>query len=149
MAGEPGEVHRHGGIEKDVEHVAGRIARAGLETPQVGAPADQAFRGQESRGQLRIVPGRAHGHHHRPGVHADLERFLGGDRKARRVGYLPFGAGPRVCIGNHFALVEAQLILAAWAQRFHFRLAQPAPVALEPLMTLRPKGGVWVEPIAR
>lgn len=78
-----------------------------------------------------------------------LERFLGGDRKARRVGYLPFGAGPRVCIGNHFALVEAQLILAAWAQRFHFRLAQPAPVPLEPLMTLRPKGGVWVEPIAR
>lgn len=78
-----------------------------------------------------------------------LERFLGGDRKARRLGYLPFGAGPRVCIGNHFALVEAQLILAAWAQRFHFRLAQPAPVALEPLMTLRPKGGVWVEPIAR
>ena len=63
--------------------------------------------------------------------------------------YLPFGAGPRVCIGNHFALVEAQLILAAWAQRFRFRLAQPAPVALEPLMTLRPKGGVWVEPIAR
>ncbi len=78
-----------------------------------------------------------------------LERFLGGDRKARRLGYLPFGAGPRVCIGNHFALVEAQLILAAWAQRFHFRLSQPAPVALEPLMTLRPKGGVWVEPIAR
>jgi cytochrome P450 len=61
-----------------------------------------------------------------------LDRFLGGDRKARRLGYLPFGAGPRVCIGNHFALVEAQLILAAWAQRFHFRLAQPAPVALEP-----------------
>jgi cytochrome P450 len=78
-----------------------------------------------------------------------LDRFLGGDRKARRLGYLPFGAGPRVCIGNHFALVEAQLILAAWAQRFHFRLSQPAPVALEPLMTLRPKGGVWVEPIAR
>lgn len=76
-------------------------------------------------------------------------RFLGGDRRSRRPGYLPFGAGPRVCIGNHFALAEAQLILAAWAQRFHFRLAQPAPIALEPLLTLRPKGGVWVEPIAR
>lgn len=76
------------------------------------------------------------------------ERFLG-ERRARRPGYLPFGAGPRVCIGNHFALVEAQLILATYAQRFHFRLAQPAPIALEPLLTLRPKGGVWVEPIAR
>ncbi len=77
------------------------------------------------------------------------DRFLGADRRARRPGYLPFGAGPRVCIGNHFALAEAQLILATFAQRFHFRLAQPAPIALEPLMTLRPKGGVWVEPIAR
>ena len=77
------------------------------------------------------------------------DRFLPADRKNRRIGYLPFGAGPRVCIGNHFALAEAQLILATWAQRFHFRLAQPAPIALEPLMTLRPKGGVWVEPIAR
>jgi len=79
----------------------------------------------------------------------DPSRFLGGDRRTRRPGYLPFGAGPRVCIGNHFALAEAQLILATFAQRFHFRLAQPAPIALEPLLTLRPKGGVWVEPIAR
>jgi cytochrome P450 len=78
-----------------------------------------------------------------------LDRFLGGDRKARRPGYLPFGAGPRVCIGNHFALAEAQLILATFAQRYHYRLAQPAPIALEPLLTLRPKGGVWVEPIPR
>lgn len=77
------------------------------------------------------------------------ERFLDGDRKARRPGYLPFGAGPRVCIGNHFALAEAQLILATFAQRYHFRLAQAAPIELEPLMTLRPKGGVWVEPIPR
>ncbi|MEZ4403913.1 MAG: cytochrome P450 [Kofleriaceae bacterium] len=78
-----------------------------------------------------------------------LDRFLGADKKARRPGYLPFGAGPRVCIGNHFALVEAQLILAAWAQRFQFRLAQATPAVLEPLLTLRPKGGVWVEPIRR
>jgi cytochrome P450 len=78
-----------------------------------------------------------------------LDRFLGGDRKARRLGYLPFGAGPRVCIGNHFALTEAQLILATWAQRYTWRLAQPAPIEPEALMTLRPKGGVWAEPIAR
>ncbi len=72
------------------------------------------------------------------------ERFA--DKKARTApGYMPFGGGPRVCIGNHFALVEAQLILASWAQRFRFRLAQPAPVEPEPLVTLRPRGGVWVE----
>jgi cytochrome P450 len=72
------------------------------------------------------------------------ERFA--DKKTRLApGYLPFSAGPRVCIGNHFALVEAQLILATWAQRFRFRLAQPAPIEPEPLVTLRPRGGVWVE----
>jgi cytochrome P450 len=71
-------------------------------------------------------------------------RFL--DRKQRTApGYLPWGGGPRVCIGNHFALVEAQLVLATWAQRFRFRLAQPAAIEPEPLVTLRPKGGVWVE----
>lgn len=72
------------------------------------------------------------------------ERFA--DKKMRTApGYMPFSAGPRVCIGNHFALVEAQLILATWAQRFRFRLAQAAPIEPEPLVTLRPRGGVWVE----
>lgn len=72
------------------------------------------------------------------------ERFA--DKKMRTApGYLPWGGGPRVCIGNHFALVEAALIVATWAQRFRFRLAQPAPIEPEPLVTLRPRGGVWVE----
>jgi cytochrome P450 len=72
------------------------------------------------------------------------ERFA--DKKMRMApGYMPFSAGPRVCIGNHFALVEAQLILAAWAQRWRFRLAQATPIEPEPLVTLRPRGGVWVE----
>ena len=72
------------------------------------------------------------------------ERFA--DKKARAApGYMPWGGGPRVCIGNHFALVEAQLIVATWAQRFRFRLAQAAPIEPEPLVTLRPRGGVWVE----
>ena len=73
------------------------------------------------------------------------ERFLGdGGPRARRVGYLPFGAGPRVCIGNHFALAEAQLILATWAQRFRFRLVDGRAREPEPLVTLRPRGGVPV-----
>ena len=76
----------------------------------------------------------------------DPTRFLGDGAgpRARRVGYLPFGAGPRVCIGNHFALAEAQLILATWAQRFRFRLVRPGPIDPEPLVTLRPLGGVHV-----
>ncbi|HEY2748139.1 MAG TPA: cytochrome P450, partial [Polyangia bacterium] len=60
-----------------------------------------------------------------------------------RGAYLPFGAGPRVCIGNHFALMEGQLILAHLAQKltFHYDGADIEP---EPLVTLRPKGGLPV-----
>ncbi len=59
-----------------------------------------------------------------------------------RGAYLPFGAGPRVCIGNHFALMEGQLLLAALAQRVRFAAVDARPVEPEPLVTLRPKGGL-------
>jgi cytochrome P450 len=54
-----------------------------------------------------------------------------------------------VCIGNHFALAEAQLVLATWAQRFRFRITSPAPIVPEPLVTLRPKGGLRAVAVAR
>jgi cytochrome P450 len=57
--------------------------------------------------------------------------------------YFPFGGGPRVCIGNHFALMEAVLVLACLAKRFRFRLAQGHhEVRPQPLVTLRPKHGL-------
>lgn len=59
-----------------------------------------------------------------------------------RYAYFPFGAGPRTCIGNHFALLEATLILATIAQQYRFRLAPHARVELEPKGTLRPKYGM-------
>jgi cytochrome P450 len=78
------------------------------------------------------------------------ERMTEAAKKARpRHAYLPFGAGPRVCIGNHFALMEAHLLVATLSQRWRFRLAQHADIAPEPLVTLRPKGGVHVETIMR
>ncbi len=68
------------------------------------------------------------------------ERFLGD--AVPRFGYLPFGGGPRLCIGNTFALVEGALILATVAQRYRL-LAEPGhAVQAEPLVTLRPKGGL-------
>jgi cytochrome P450 len=54
--------------------------------------------------------------------------------------YFPFGGGPRQCIGNTFALVETQLILATVAQRFRLDLAPLASVEPEPKVTLRPVG---------
>jgi cytochrome P450 len=70
------------------------------------------------------------------------ERMLPDAKKARpRHHFLPFGGGPRVCIGAHFALMEAQLALATMVQ--HARLRPLARrVVAEPLITLRPRGGM-------
>jgi cytochrome P450 len=71
------------------------------------------------------------------------ERFSPENEKAiPRYAYLPFGAGPRVCIGNQFAMMEARLLLAAIVSRFDFAMAPGAVVEVEQLMTLRPRGGV-------
>ncbi len=72
------------------------------------------------------------------------DRFA--DRKAvPRYAYLPFGDGPRICIGASFALQEAVIILATLFSRFRFTPVQgrdPDPVMI---ITLRPQGGVWLE----
>jgi cytochrome P450 len=52
--------------------------------------------------------------------------------------YFPFGGGPRTCIGNTFAMMEAVLVLATIAQRFRFTMVPGPPVAPAPAFTLRP-----------
>ena len=56
--------------------------------------------------------------------------------------FLPFGAGPRNCIGESFAWMEGILVLATIAQHWRLRLVPDHPIELEPLITLRPKYGV-------
>lgn len=56
--------------------------------------------------------------------------------------YFPFGEGPHICIGNNFALMEMQLILATALQRYRLKLVPNHPVALRPEATLRPKHGM-------
>ena len=57
--------------------------------------------------------------------------------------YFPFGAGPRICIGSSFALMEAQIILAGLRKQFKLRLARGAPIP-DPQLTLRARGGIWM-----
>ncbi|ABY29187.1 cytochrome P450 [Methylorubrum extorquens] len=61
-----------------------------------------------------------------------------------RFAYMPFGGGPRICIGNRFAMIEAVLILTTLVQRFRFVADTNEPVVPIPSMTLRPRGGVRV-----
>lgn len=89
--------------------------------------------------------------HHDPRWYPDPyafrpERFAEGwDKTLPKYAYFPFGGGPRICIGNSFASMEAVLILATIGARYRFTLTDSAPVALEPLITLRPKGGVHLQ----
>jgi cytochrome P450 len=62
-----------------------------------------------------------------------------------RFAYVPFGGGPRICIGNRFAMMEAVLILATVAQRFRLELQSDQPVVPMPSITLRPTDGVRVK----
>lgn len=73
----------------------------------------------------------------------DPERFSPEVSAARpRYAYFPFGGGPRQCIGNNFAMQEAQLILATVAQKYSLRLVAGHPVVPDPSITLRPRYGL-------
>ena len=84
----------------------------------------------------------------RASIFADPERFdpdrfaPEAEKALPRFAYLPFGAGPRVCIGNHFALMEGQLLLATIGQRVRLELPAGLRVEVEPLVVLRPRGGI-------
>ena len=71
------------------------------------------------------------------------ERFSArGSTQQPKFAYLPFGGGPRLCIGDGFARVEAVLILATIAQQYRFQEVPDHPVEVEPLVTLRPRNGL-------
>ena len=73
----------------------------------------------------------------------DPDRFLPERNAARpKFVYLPFGAGPRQCIGNQFALIEAHLVLATLAQHYRLHLVPGHRVDPWPLITLRPRFGM-------
>lgn len=75
----------------------------------------------------------------------DPERFSPQRSQGRHpFAYFPFGGGPRLCIGNHLAMMEIKLIAATIAQHYRLDLAAGHPVEAEALVTLRPRHGMKV-----
>ncbi len=73
----------------------------------------------------------------------DPLRFLAAAKETRhKYAYLPFGGGPRTCIGNVFALTEATVVLAMIVRSFRLELLPGHVLELDPLITLRPKGAL-------
>ena len=73
----------------------------------------------------------------------DPSRFLPGEReKIDRYAYIPFGAGPRVCIGQAFAMQAGLIVLAHLLRQVRLDLFPGHPVALQQRVTLRPKYGM-------
>jgi cytochrome P450 len=86
--------------------------------------------------------------HRDPRYFPDPEKFLperwqdGLARRLPKYAYYPFGGGPRICIGNAFALMEAAILLATVGQRYRFTLAADAIIDVNPQITLLPAFGI-------
>lgn len=90
--------------------------------------------------------------HHHPDLWAEPEEF-NPDRfqsaESRRFSFMPFGAGERICIGNHFAMLEAQFLLAMMIQAYDFELIEQAEPKIEMVISVRPKGGLPIRIVLR
>jgi len=88
--------------------------------------------------------------HRHPEFWGDPERFdptrftEAENAKRHKFAYYPFGGGPRICIGNQFALMEAILILATIAQRYRLDLTEK-PIEMQPAYVLRPRNGLQMK----
>ncbi len=117
------------------------IAREALEEDEVnGFPIPKGS-------QVYLLPFIVHRHPEfweKPNVF-DPERFSETQSKGRhKFAFFPFGGGPRYCIGNNFAMMEMQVILAMLIHRFEFQPLSQLPPPLDPLLTLRPKDEIQV-----
>jgi cytochrome P450 len=107
---------------------------------QARAPDNAAGVVVPARAVVLIVPWVLHRHRllWRDPDSFDPSRFLPGAEPPARFSYLPFGAGPRACVGAQFALTETVLVLARLVQAFRIELADDRPVLPLATITLQP-----------
>ena len=117
--------------------------------PPVPILSRQALKDDEIRGKkvpagslMLVVPWlvQRHKKYWKDPDHFIPERFMPGAEKPKKFTYLPFSAGPRVCIGKSFGITESVLAIAIIAQRFRLKLPKNADIKHECRLTLRPKG---------
>jgi cytochrome P450 len=91
-----------------------------------------------------FVYGAHHAPHYWPSPESfDPERFLKANEKSRTpFTYLPFGGGPRVCIGNHYAMLQILMILSELLRTYDFQLIPDQTIEARPMVILRPKHGI-------
>lgn len=102
--------------------------------------------------QVAVIPWLVHRHRtlwEQP-ERFDPERFSPENSKGRhRFAYIPFGGGPRVCIGMALAMTEAQLLLATLAQRFRLEMVPGQNIVLQHRITMRPRDGIQMTLVPR
>ena len=92
-----------------------------------------------------------YGTHRNPAHWQDVEtfdprRFQRERRKERNpFAYIPFGSGPRMCIGSNMAVMQMLMIVVAFVKKYDFALTNDNPVAIQPMMLLRPSGAVTMK----
>jgi cytochrome P450 len=85
-----------------------------------------------------------YGAHRNPTQWQNVEAFDPGRFEARRAGerhpfaYIPFGGGPRICLGSNMAIMQMLMIVAAFVRTYDFALAKDEPIGIQPMMMLRP-----------
>lgn len=115
-------------------------------TNRVAAEADE-FNGLPIK-EGTVFATYIYGIHHSKDLWDDPElfnpdRFSNSSNQPRHpFGFIPFGGGPRLCIGNQFAMMEMKLTLAKMVNRYNMNLVEHQKIELYPLITLRPKNGI-------
>jgi cytochrome P450 len=88
--------------------------------------------------------------HHSPKLWEDPERFhparhaSNSGNTSQRLIYLPFGAGPKRCVGSSYAILQMLMVMSELLRRFEFRLADNKPMEIQPMIILRPRGGIYM-----